>query len=433
MSKHENRKRQASLQAASAGGRTLSSLGPRLIAFFRSQCGSVPDDPHDSSPGSHSSQSKLDDGADSQASGSSAGTDDSVAVKKISKYVGWATWLAAILLALGKKPVAETAAGSEYGDPLPESHLSTPMQAASADLKIEKPSGSDSEKPIEEVQLPTQVKTGTVLVALCLAAAFAGGIGFLVAYWSGGGNTLLGASLALFFGGFGFALILWSHLLSTHIEVIEPRESLAAPTPDLSPAVDDFCCGEKMIRRRGLLKWSAAAGLGMLSAMWISMLRSFSLSPDSSLYSRIWKAGQRLVTADGKPVSVDALQPGAMAIVFPEESIGTEKSQTVLIRVRQDLLRLPRDRAGWAPMGNLAYSRVCTHAGCSVGMYEATTHLLMCPCHQSTFNVLDGAQPTGGPAARPLPQLPLYVDEQGFLRAAGGFTAPSGPGFWGIS
>jgi len=284
-----------------------------------------------------------------------------------------------------------------------------------------------------DAQRPKHTRLGTSLVVISLVAAFAGGIGFLVTYWTGGNNILLGSMLALFFGAMGIALVIWSHLLSSHVEVTEPREPLEAPTPELAGALEDFCKGGREIQRRGLLKWAAAAGVGTVAAMWISMLRSFSLSPDASLYSRIWKRGQRLVTVDGKPISADALQPGSIAVVFPEDSIGDERSQTILIRVRKDLLELPRRRADWAPMGNLAYSRVCTHAGCSVGMYEATTHLLMCPCHQSTFNVLDGAQPTGGPAARALPQLPLYTDSQGFLRAAGGFSEPPGPGFWGLT
>jgi ubiquinol-cytochrome c reductase iron-sulfur subunit len=136
---------------------------------------------------------------------------------------------------------------------------------------------------------------------------------------------------------------------------------------------------------------------------------------------------------DGKPVLVNDLRPGSTMIVFPEGSIGSEKAQTVLVRVEQHLLELPEDRADWAPMGNLAFSRVCTHAGCAVGMYEATTHQLMCPCHQSTFDVLRACQPTGGPAARALPQLPLYADADGTLRAGGGFSHVPGPGFWGIS
>jgi ubiquinol-cytochrome c reductase iron-sulfur subunit len=157
------------------------------------------------------------------------------------------------------------------------------------------------------------------------------------------------------------------------------------------------------------------------------------MSPDKSLYSRIWKGGQRLVTSDGTPLSLESLVPGSMATVFPEDQIGDERAQTVLIRVKESLLQLPEDRATWAPSGYVAYSRVCTHAGCPVGEYEAEQSVLLCPCHQSTFDVLRAAAPTGGPAARPLPQLPLYADADGTLRAGGGFTAPPGPGFWGIS
>ncbi len=139
------------------------------------------------------------------------------------------------------------------------------------------------------------------------------------------------------------------------------------------------------------------------------------MSPDKSLYSRIWQGGQRLVTIDGKPVSLASLQPGSMVTVFPEDQIGAERAQTVLIRVKEHLLQLPEDRATWAPGGYVAYSRVCTHAGCPVGEFEAEQSVLLCPCHQSTFDVLRAAAPTGGPAARPLPQLPLYADADGTL------------------
>lgn len=135
------------------------------------------------------------------------------------------------------------------------------------------------------------------------------------------------------------------------------------------------------------------------------------------------------MTADGTPVSIDTLQPGSTLLVFPEDSIADEKAQTVLVRVNEQFLRMPRERADWAPMGYLAYSRICTHAGCPVGLYQKETHLLLCPCHQSSFDVLKGAEPTGGPAARALPQVPLYVDADGTLRARGGFSTPPGPGF----
>jgi ubiquinol-cytochrome c reductase iron-sulfur subunit len=132
-------------------------------------------------------------------------------------------------------------------------------------------------------------------------------------------------------------------------------------------------------------------------------------------------------------VSLSTLQPGSTVTVFPEDQIGDERAQTVLIRVKEELLQMPEDRTSWVPGGYVAYSRVCTHAGCPVGEFQAEQSILLCPCHQSTFDVLRAAAPTGGPAARALPQLPLYVHADGTLRANGEFTAPPGPGFWGIS
>jgi ubiquinol-cytochrome c reductase iron-sulfur subunit len=274
-------------------------------------------------------------------------------------------------------------------------------------------------------------KWGTVLVVLAFVASVAGGIAFLVTYWTGGSNELLGGMLALCCGGLGVVMVGWARWLTAHKEASESREN-SSSIEDHKAASETFGVGAQDIRRRALLGWMAAGGLGLIGAMVISLFRSLGLSPDASLYSTVWKRGQRLTTAEGKPVAADALTPGSTIVVFPENSIGSERAQTVLVRVDPAALRLPAPRTHWAPMGNLAYSRVCTHAGCSVGMYEATAHQLMCPCHQSTFDVLCGAEPTGGPAARPLPQLPLYTDGDGNLRAAGGFSEVPGPGFWGM-
>ena len=87
-------------------------------------------------------------------------------------------------------------------------------------------------------------------------------------------------------------------------------------------------------------------------------------------------------------------------------------------------------REDWTVDDLVAYSKLCTHAGCPVGLYQANSGLLLCPCHQSTFAVLDGARPIFGPAARSLPQLPLGLNEQGELIARGDFSGPVGPGFW---
>ena len=92
--------------------------------------------------------------------------------------------------------------------------------------------------------------------------------------------------------------------------------------------------------------------------------------------------------------------------------------------------RLAEGMNRWAPGGNVCYSKICTHAGCPVGLFVAQTHQLQCPCHQSAFDVLDGAKVMFGPAPRALPQLELYVDGDGVLRARRDFTQPVGPGWW---
>ena len=123
----------------------------------------------------------------------------------------------------------------------------------------------------------------------------------------------------------------------------------------------------------------------------------------------------------------------AITTVFPEGDVGSADSQTLLIHVAPEALHLPPERASWAPEGFVAYSKICTHAGCPVGLYRASEQKLICPCHQSTFDVLDGATPVFGPAARPLPQLPIALQPDGTFVATGDFSAPVGPGFWNLT
>jgi ubiquinol-cytochrome c reductase iron-sulfur subunit len=98
--------------------------------------------------------------------------------------------------------------------------------------------------------------------------------------------------------------------------------------------------------------------------------------------------------------------------------------------VEPGLLQPVKGRETWSPQGFVAYSKICTHAGCPVGLYQAQLHELLCPCHQSNFDVLSGARPLFGPAAVALPQLPLRITPDGFLAATGDFSEPVGPYFW---
>ena len=155
-------------------------------------------------------------------------------------------------------------------------------------------------------------------------------------------------------------------------------------------------------------------------------------APGRSLFVTAWKPGLRLVDPQGVPVTTDRVPVGGILTVFPEGSPELADAQTVLIHVEPGLLRLQGQAASWAPDDFVAYSKVCTHAGCPVGLYRAPDHILVCPCHQSAFDVLDGARPVGGPAVRPLPQLPIRLQPDGTFVALGDFSAPIGPSFWNI-
>ena len=125
---------------------------------------------------------------------------------------------------------------------------------------------------------------------------------------------------------------------------------------------------------------------------------------------------------------------------FPEgASIDAMGAPVVLVRVPESDLDLPSDRAGWAPGGLLAYSKICTHAACAVALYQtplsaatAPGPALVCPCHYSTFDVLRAAKPVFGPAVRALPQLPLTVDRRGRIIAGGPLSGPIGPSWSGV-
>ena len=160
----------------------------------------------------------------------------------------------------------------------------------------------------------------------------------------------------------------------------------------------------------------------------------------SRLNESPWRAGRRLVDEQDRPLSADAIDIGPFYTAFPE---GADKKAIspplVLVRLDPGKLRLPPERRRWAPEGIVAYSKICTHAGCAIALYRNPKFdvtqpkpALVCPCHYSTFDPADGGTVLFGPAGRPLPQLPLAIDARRNLRAAGDYSGPAGPGWWGV-
>ena len=268
------------------------------------------------------------------------------------------------------------------------------------------------------------------VVALAFVVSVVASIGLLVVYVMGGEAQVQGTLLGLALGGLGLGIVVWATRLLHEGEVIEERPNLTS-SPESIDATERVL-EDPDISRRSLLVRLLLGASGTLAAALAIPALSLGPRPGQSLFKTRWTEGTRLVDLDGNPIRLSTVRPGAVQTVFPEGEVGAADAQTLLLKVDDADLQLPEGREEWAPEGVLAYSKICTHAGCPVGLYRAESHELLCPCHQSTFNVLTGAEPTFGPADRPLPQLPIDVDDEGFLIATGDFSEPVGPGFWNL-
>jgi quinol---cytochrome c reductase iron-sulfur subunit len=217
------------------------------------------------------------------------------------------------------------------------------------------------------------------------------------------------------------------------------------PPPEHEPEQDEIVqvleeSKDAFTRRRLLGMAAGGAGVALGAAL---ITPVFSLGPfldTDVLYASPWSRGRRLVDAHGRPLRAREIEEGAFYTAFPEGADQEDVAAPLaVVRLSPATLRLPEGRTRWAPHGILAYSKICTHAGCAVALYRTPLYpprepkpALVCPCHYSTFDPAAGGTVLFGPAGRPLPQLPIAIDARGFLRAAGGFSGPVGPSWWGV-
>jgi ubiquinol-cytochrome c reductase iron-sulfur subunit len=279
-----------------------------------------------------------------------------------------------------------------------------------------------SREEIQERRAERQI-TGLFLLSSVAAIALA------IVYLQGGQPQLEGLFLSIALGGIACGLVIWGNRLLPQGPYVDSRHDLASPTKEVKAAEDDLQQGGTLTRRKMLFRTLglAVGGLGVAA---LFPIRSLGPSPGKDLLETRWRDGVRLITDDGRLVRAEDVPQEGLVTVFPEGDPGSADGQAVLIRVTPGLLVPKPGREDWAPQDIVAYSKICTHAGCPVGLYEANRHTLLCPCHQSTFDVLHHAKPQIGPAAAPLPQLPLRIDAQGYLVARGDFSEPVGPSFW---
>lgn len=275
----------------------------------------------------------------------------------------------------------------------------------------------------------------TTAAAVAFVVAVLGAVGFVLAYVLLDNGTLqtqaLGGSMLLAFAGLGTGLVMWSQSAMPQGPDVEPRGAPTSQPATRAAAGDAVAAGVEHVGRRSLLGRLLAAALGTVGLASLAPLASLRPRPRPDETATGWAAGRRLVREDDSPVHRDDVPVGGAIPAFPRGAQQLAASQVMLVHVAPEgQLELTSARREWTVAGFVAYSRLCTHMGCSVGLYQTETRSLVCPCHQSAFQVMDGGSPQFGPATRPLPQLPLGLDDEGFLIATGDFERPVGTARW---
>lgn len=288
---------------------------------------------------------------------------------------------------------------------------------------------------VESADLPASTRSELV-VAACLWLAAGLAAAFIAVYIVSGNTQLLGLTLGLALMSLSASLIVAGKSVVAQDTLIEERPSLA-PGPEVEEVTEIIERAGTGVTRKRLLTASAGAAAAALGAALI--LPAASLGPwvgDATVQSP-WRRGRRLVDENGEPLAAAAIAMGGFVTAFPEgadkEALG---SSLIVVHIDPASIQMRRD---WAPEGIMAYSKICTHAGCAVAMMRyplfrgnAPGPALVCPCHYSTFDITHGARVVFGPAGRPLPQLPLLIDANGYLVADGPLSGDVGPSWTGV-
>lgn len=309
---------------------------------------------------------------------------------------------------------------------------------------------------------PRQEKRAERQVAALFGIATIALLGFFVSYfvfqvgdnWDtiaglGASNLMLGGCLGIAFLAIGIGLIHWARKLMNDTEIVELRHPVASSEEDRTTTVGMVMQGldDSGIARRPLIRNSLLGALGLVGLAPILMLRDLGPLPGDKLLHTIWEPGMRVVRdVVGTPIHVSELEIGDLVNCEPEAmfngghdggplegvelQVAKSKAAVILLRMEPDDITPAKGRENWSVEGIVCFSKICTHVGCPISLNERTTHHLLCPCHQSTFDLSNNGKVLFGPAARPLPQLPIEVDDEGYLVAQRDFTEPVGPSFW---
>ncbi|HMO12472.1 MAG TPA: Rieske 2Fe-2S domain-containing protein, partial [Actinotalea sp.] len=319
-----------------------------------------------------------------------------------------------------------------------ESEVGLPVDQGNLPQRFENP-GLPAHRPRLTDTDPAAAKRAERVVTLLFGLSVLGTIGTLVAYFMvppaetvasiRTSTLLIGLGMAVAFGAAGFAAIHWAKSLMNDHEKVEYRHPTMSDRETREQAVAMLTEGaaDANISRRGALKGAMVSALALAPLGFaVPLIGSVGGDWDVSKFRHtLWRRGTRLThDPSGLPIRAADVTIGSAVHVIPDglydvDHVIEEKAKAVVLLIRLDPreLREAEDKRDWSYQGIVAYSKVCTHVGCPVALYEQQTHHLLCPCHQSTFDISDGAKVVFGPADRPLPQLPITVDDEGYLVA----------------
>ncbi|MEU1346935.1 Rieske 2Fe-2S domain-containing protein [Streptomyces sp. NPDC005775] len=253
-------------------------------------------------------------------------------------------------------------------------------------------------------------------------------------------NFSLGLTLGVALFAIGAGAVHWARTLMSDVEVADDRHAIAAEPEVKAKVLADFAAGaeESAFGRRKLIRNTMFGALALVPLAGVVLLRDLGPLPEKKLRSTLWAKGKQLVNMNTmEPLRPEDVIVGSLTFAMPE---GLEedahdfqkqiaKAALMIVRIEPDNIKDKRERE-WAHEGIVAFSKICTHVGCPISLYEQQTHHVLCPCHQSTFDLSDGARVIFGPAGHALPQLRIGVNSEGNLEALGDFEEPVGPAFW---
>ncbi|MEV6160406.1 Rieske 2Fe-2S domain-containing protein [Streptomyces sp. NPDC052052] len=342
---------------------------------------------------------------------------------------------------------------------IPDENLPAEQEPAHGAVEVAEDPFADPGLPAHQPRIQDiderAAKRSERAVAFMFTLSMLATIGFIASYvifpvdkivyiWPFGHVSALNFSLGLTLGVALFAIgagaVHWARTLMSDVEVADDRHAIEATSEVKAKVLADFADGarESAIGRRKLIRNTMFGALALVPLSGVMLLRDLGPLPEKKLRNTLWAKGKQLINMNTmQPLRPEDVAVGSLTFAMPEglsehaEDFQNQiaKAALMIVRIEPKDIKDKRERE-WAHEGIVAFSKICTHVGCPISLYEQQTHHVLCPCHQSTFDLSDGARVIFGPAGHALPQLRIGVNSEGNLEALGDFEEPVGPAFW---